>query len=59
MGHVAATEGSLGWVLLISDVLHVLAAAVWLGALGGFLGLLLAGLKTPEARASLHSALAA
>lgn len=58
MGHAAATEGSLGRVHLLSDLLHVLAAAVWLGALAGFLGLLLAAPKTPEAGASLHVALA-
>lgn len=58
MGHGAATEGSLGTVHLASDLLHVLAAAIWLGALAGFLGLLIAGPKTPEARAGLHTALA-
>lgn len=58
MGHAAATEGSWGWVHLVSDVLHALAAAVWLGALGGFLGLLSSGPKSFEARASLHAALA-
>jgi len=58
MGHAAATEGSLGRVHLLSDLLHVLAAAVWIGALAGFLGLLFAGPKTSEARANLHAALA-
>jgi len=58
MGHAAATAGWLGWVHLFSDVLHVFAAAIWMGALTGFLGLLLAELKTPEARANVHAALA-
>lgn len=58
MGHAAASEGALGWAHLASDTLHVLAAAVWIGALGGFLGLLLAGPKTAEARVDLHLALA-
>ncbi|ATQ43852.1 copper homeostasis membrane protein CopD [Caulobacter mirabilis] len=40
MGHGAATEGPGGGVHLASDILHSLAAAVWIGALVGFLGLL-------------------
>ena len=58
MGHAAATEGSLGWVHLASDGLHALAAAVWLGALCGFLGLLLTGPTSADAQASLHRGLA-
>ena len=42
MGHAAAGEGWTGTIHLLSDVVHVLAAAVWLGALAGFLLLLLA-----------------
>lgn len=58
MGHAAATEGSLGQVHLASDVLHVLAAAIWIGALTGFLALLLVRPKSHEARAGLYAALA-
>lgn len=32
-GHGAATEGPGGYVHLVSDIVHTLAAAVWLGAL--------------------------
>ncbi|MGH6617839.1 copper homeostasis membrane protein CopD [Sphingomonas sp.] len=32
-GHGAATEGMAGWIHLLSDILHLLAAAAWLGAL--------------------------
>lgn len=32
-GHGAATEGGAGYVHLASDIVHALAAAVWLGAL--------------------------
>lgn len=39
-GHGAATEGAVGLVHLVSDAVHALAAAVWLGALCGFLILL-------------------
>lgn len=39
-GHGASTEGAVGLVHLASDAAHALAAAVWLGALGGFLFLL-------------------
>lgn len=36
-GHGGATEGALGIVHLLSDILHLLAAAAWLGALLVFL----------------------
>lgn len=32
-GHGAATQGMAGWIHLLSDILHLLAAAAWLGAL--------------------------
>lgn len=35
-GHGAATEGGAGLVHLAADITHLLAAAVWLGALIGF-----------------------
>lgn len=47
MGHGAATEGPGATVHLAADVLHSLAAAAWIGALGGFLALLLR--KSPTA----------
>lgn len=56
MGHGAATEGPLGRLHLASDVLHALAAAVWIGALAGFFGLLATSSSTP-ADQSLHRAL--
>jgi putative copper resistance protein D len=40
MGHGAATEGVLGQVHLISDILHSWAASVWIGALVAFFILL-------------------
>jgi putative copper resistance protein D len=39
-GHAAASEGALGLVRLAADVLHLLAAGVWLGALAVFLRLM-------------------
>lgn len=33
MGHGAATEGGAGYVHLVADIAHSLAAAVWIGAL--------------------------
>lgn len=39
-GHGAASEGLRGWVHLIGDILHLLAAGIWIGALFA-LGLLL------------------
>ena len=39
-GHAGASEGNLGLVHRVSDILHMLAAAVWLGGIAGFLLLL-------------------
>jgi putative copper resistance protein D len=36
-GHAGATEGAAGTVHRISDILHLIAAAVWIGAIGAFL----------------------
>lgn len=36
-GHAGATEGAMGTVHQISDVLHLLGAAIWIGALFSFL----------------------
>jgi len=58
MGHAAATEGALGPLHRLSDGLHVLAAAVWIGALAAFLALLLARPRSAEAQHALHTALA-
>lgn len=57
MGHGAATEGPLGRLHLGSDVLHALAAAVWIGALTGFFGLLAVASTTPATSQALHRAL--
>ncbi len=40
-GHAGATEGGFGTIHRLSDVAHLLAAAMWLGALIIFLGALL------------------
>ena len=40
-GHGATDEGSTGWVHLVADILHLLSAGAWVGALLG-LGLLVA-----------------
>lgn len=39
-GHAGATEGLTGTVHRISDALHMIAAAIWLGAIAAFLILL-------------------
>lgn len=56
LGHAAATEGTLGWIHLGSDILHLLAATVWLGALAGF-ALLLGSPDAPGKREALHQGL--
>lgn len=57
MGHAGAGEGTSGRVLLASDVLHLLAAAGWLGALAGFVQLLFVKPETAELARALHAAL--
>jgi putative copper resistance protein D len=58
MGHGAATPGAAGLLHTASDVVHTLAAGVWVGALVVFLILLVTdGSQPPEARRSLHLAL--
>lgn len=56
-GHAGAGEGTAGRVLLASDIVHLLAAAAWIGALVGFVELLFARPTTEEACNSLHRAL--
>ena len=36
-GHAGATEGTAGTIHRISDILHMISAAVWVGAIGAFL----------------------
>jgi putative copper resistance protein D len=57
-GHGAATEGAGGWVHLIADLLHLLAAGVWIGALVAF-AILLAkpAPTTTQGAKALHEAL--
>jgi putative copper resistance protein D len=35
-GHAAATEGALGWVHRLGNGVHLLAAGLWIGAIGWF-----------------------
>lgn len=55
LGHAAVGEGALGSVHLACDILHVLAASVWVGALVCFVLLLLQREPVPED--ALHGAL--
>jgi len=57
MGHGAATEGAEGWAHLAADVVHGWAAAVWIGALAGFLVFLRAARLTPDLTVILHGGL--
>lgn len=58
-GHAAAGEGATGWLLLVADTTHLLAAAIWIGALGGFALLLSSDRRSdPGFAAATHSALA-
>jgi putative copper resistance protein D len=42
-GHAAAGEGASGWIHLAADMVHILAAALWIGGMG----CLLASLRQP------------
>ena len=55
-GHGASTEDAGRWLHLGADVVHLLAASVWLGALASFV-FLLAGRTEPDDPA-IHTALA-
>ena len=57
LGHAGASEGPLAPWQLAADIVHVLAACAWLGALPGFLLLARAGAADPGRR-MLHGALA-
>lgn len=51
VGHAGATAGPVGWLHLASDVVHVLAAAAWLGGLPA-LAVVLTGRPEDAARAT-------
>ncbi|BBC71669.1 copper resistance protein CopD [Altererythrobacter sp. B11] len=57
LGHAAAGEGSIGTVHLLSDILHVMAAGVWIGALFGLWQLLLARPRSDRDSLEIHAAL--
>ncbi len=58
-GHGAADEGLPGWIHLGSDLLHLLAAGLWLGALAALVVLSLdpRAAREPEIARRLHRAL--
>lgn len=57
-GHGSSTEGAGGWVHLIADIAHMIAAGVWLGALAAFLALLcLPKVQDLEQQTALFNAL--
>lgn len=55
-GHGAAGEGALGFAQLIGDIVHLLAASAWVGALVAFL-MLMSTARDPEALAVADAAL--
>jgi copper resistance protein D len=57
-GHGAATEGPAGMVHLASDIIHLLAAAGWIGALAAFIRIASRRAQTPETLNAAHRALA-
>ena len=57
-GHGAATEGAAGLVHLASDIIHMLAAGAWIGALVAFILIISRGVRTPESLNAGHRALA-
>ena len=57
MGHGAATVGTLGLLHLAADILHTLAAGVWVGALVAFFLLLRVRAPSVDLDRILHKAL--
>lgn len=56
-GHGAATEGPLGFIHLSADIIHAVAAAMWLGALAALGTLLAVPYGNPERDRLTHDAL--
>ncbi|WP_310497350.1 copper homeostasis membrane protein CopD [Sandarakinorhabdus sp.] len=58
-GHGAAGEATTGWVQLVADVVHLLAAGAWVGALVALVLMVSRGVSqpTPTGVAALHRAL--
>lgn len=56
-GHGAA-EGRFGSLPLIADIIHLLAASAWIGALGGFILIVFRRAHTQETLRAAHDALA-
>ncbi len=56
-GHGAATEGALGFIHLGADIIHAVAAAMWLGALAALGFLLVVPYGNPERDRLTHDAL--
>lgn len=56
-GHGAATEGPLGFIHLSADIIHAVAAAMWLGALAALGVLLAVPYGNPEQDRLTHGAL--
>ena len=57
-GHAAVTEGAAGTLHRLADMLHLLAAGAWLGALAVLITLLFARIDDEQSVASARSALA-
>ena len=57
MGHGAASEGPAAIVHLAADIIHSLAASVWIGALVAFVFLLLPNRNADESDKALYKAL--
>ncbi|MBN8839025.1 MAG: copper homeostasis membrane protein CopD [Sphingomonadales bacterium] len=56
-GHGAA-EGPFGLLPLVADIIHLLAASAWIGALGGFILIVFRRSHTHETLRAAHDALA-
>lgn len=52
-GHAGASEGTAGRIHRASDALHLIAAAIWLGAIAGFLLMLRPGEPVAKARLAM------
>jgi putative copper resistance protein D len=56
-GHGAASVGPWAWIHLVSDIVHAVAAGVWIGSLACFLMLILKPARTNEEDLAVYAAL--
>lgn len=55
VGHADMDSGALGWLHLIGDIFHLLAAALWIGAIAGLLVMVVKARRAANAGQADHA----